>query len=145
MDRAHDGKPVQCKIVMSMVLTRDNCRTLDDNGRNLIRIVSEGYGVLGSGSTAGPDIETILRGQCWGVEIRESPTTGTASAPMIEYSYETTTGAPMWLYAVTHWNVDDYQQEWIVSKAPLDWQTAADLLEQARVIAYGRDGVRKEN
>ena len=118
-----------------MILTPDNCHTYDAaTGKTLIRLHSEGYGVL-----IDDNHETrMAEHRCAITTDEEIPDVGTMGGAMRHLTYTNKDGQQMHCYTVITSNIDTYQEEWINSKHPMDGRTAADLIEQARILAYPR-------
>jgi len=127
-----------------MNLTPDNCRCFTERPpvRSIVRILSEGFCALGDGNIQ----EIITKAGCEIISERESDSVGTWTGGMRELIYLTPDGPQVPGHPYRRWPqpcrmhmyviVSQWQEEWITSLAPLDWSTAADLIQQGRRFAF---------
>jgi len=121
-------------------LTPDNCRTHSDEipegfhfPRPLLRIMTEGFG-----AAMDSDVEAELtKHGCTIASVSESPTVGTWTGGMLrELIYTTPKSETLHMYLIASHQIDTWQEEWIISAQPLTSAEAADLIEEARKIAF---------
>lgn len=128
-------------------VTPENCelfREVEGERRSLLRMNSAGFNALDEGDLIG-----LFRKQ--GCEIRwqapafnpEGGYVGTWTGELQEVGYDLPSGERRYCYVIcSRGDIDSYCEEAWVTTHRMTARAAADTIEQARAMAYGRNGAQ---